>query len=374
MIRAFTRHKNVERCMGSSPPENSNNHTRTEPTGLSFLGLVNVVLRRRAWVLWCVVGLEIILLVVALLRPLRYTTVTAFMPEGQRTSGVSSLAAQFGVNVANTDGLSSPQFYPELVRSPQFLGAVVDSTYTDASSPTKRSLIDIYGIAGADARVKRAGAVEKLAGNITVSVAPRTGIVTIGVTADRPELAQEIAARILSEITRFNQYTRQSRAAAEKRFVERRLSEVRDSLRIAEDRLERFLQGNRDFKTSPTIAFQHARLERAVESQQVLLATLAPSYEQAKIEEVRDTPVLTLLRRPEAPVYPDPRGRFRLMVVGLFGGLAIGVALVLAIEGWQHLRSSPGPEAQEFSTIAADINSSFRRKQLLRAVFGSREA
>jgi uncharacterized protein involved in exopolysaccharide biosynthesis len=153
--------------------------------------------------------------------------------------------------------------------------------------------------------------------------------------------------------------------------VERRLQEVRDSLRAAEDRLQAFLSQNRDFGKSPTLTFTQARLERAVEFQQQLLATLIPAYEQSKIEEVRDTPVLTILRQAEAPIRPNPRGRLRLMVLGLLGGIAVGVALALGTEAMGRLRSSSEPAAEEFATLAAQLKAQVRKRGLLRALFES---
>lgn len=339
------------------------------------LTLFNVVLRRRGTVLLIAFAVVLIGLFIALSRPVLYTAVVAFMPEGQRpNSGVSSLAAQFGVNVNTTDGLSSPQFYPELIRSPQFLGAVVDSLYPlDSAAGQRRNLTDIYGIPGTDQRVRRENAVVKLAQNVNPVAAPRTGIITVQVTTPDPVLSRDISARILQEVTRFNQHTRQGRAAAERRFVETRLSAIKDSLRDAEDRLQRFLMENRDYRTSPILAFRFARLQREVDRHQLILGTLAPSFEQAKIEEVRDTPVLTVLRRPEAPVWPNPRGRVRLMAIALLGGLALGVAVALGIEGWRRRRAGTDPAAVEFTTLTADIGARVRQRQFVSALFGSRK-
>ena len=343
----------------------------TQDSEISLLSIANAIVRERRVVLLTMLVVELILLVVAIRRPVTYTTTVAFMPENQRAAGgVSSLAAQFGVAVPGGDGLSSPQFYPELIKSPPFLGAIVESVFVDSVSGASKSLVDIYGIQGTDPRVRRAMAIQRLGGAVKVSPAPRTGIVTVTVSADRPALARDIAARMLSEITRFNQHTRQSRAAAERRFVERRIAEIRDSLRAAEDRLQAFLIENRDIRTSPAIAFRNARLERQVESQRLLLATLEPSFEQARIEEVRDTPVLTIIRQPEPAVYPDPRGRVRLMILGLFGGFVAGVVIVLGKEAWRRLRGSSEPPAQEFSALTQDIQTNLRQRKFRRALFG----
>jgi hypothetical protein len=50
--------------------------------------------------------------------------------------------------------------------------------------------------------------------------------------------------------------------------------------------------------------------------------TLAQAYEQAKIEEVRDTPVITVVETPDRPIRPDPRGVVsRGLLAGLLGAM-----------------------------------------------------
>ena len=69
--------------------------------------------------------------------------------------------------------------------------------------------------------------------------------------------------------------------------------------------------GTANTATRPELNFQQERLQRQVQLQQQLYTTLSQSFEQAKIEEVRDTPVITVVEPPEAPVRPDPRGLVR---------------------------------------------------------------
>jgi uncharacterized protein involved in exopolysaccharide biosynthesis len=344
---------------------------------LTPLGILSIVTRQRRWVCSVVAVVGLLVLVVALRRPVQYTTVVAFIPEGQRAaSGVTSIAAQFGVSVAaGNDGLSSPQFYPELVRSPQLLGAMVESTYVvDSTAGTRRNLIEIYDFARFGPVVGRDRAINKLSANITASPAIRTGIVTIAITAPNPALARDLGVQVLREFTRFNQHTRQGRAAAERQFIERRLADVRDSVQAAENRLQQFLMENRDYSTSPTLAFRKARLERDLQAQQLVLNTLVPSYEQSKIEEVRDTPVLTVLRAPEAPVRGNPRGRVRLMALGLIGGLMLGVVLVVGVDFWRGLPATNTVPAKELSDAINELRSSLKRDGFLRGLLGFRRS
>jgi uncharacterized protein involved in exopolysaccharide biosynthesis len=138
---------------------------------------------------------------------------------------------------------------------------------------------------------------------------------------------------ILDRLNWFNLVTRQSQAGAERRFMEGRLDEARAELRTAEDRLQNFLQRNRDFRNSPELTFQQDRLARDVQMRQQVYTSLAQAYEQARIEEVRDTPVITVVEQPDLPIRPDRRGAARSALVALIAGGMLGtlIAFVMTV-------------------------------------------
>jgi len=298
---------------------------------LSFLRLANVLLRQRARVVgW---GLLVFAITVGLTLyfPRTYTARSTFMPQGRpKASGLSSLAAQFGLAMPTAEGSESPAFYADLVQSRGVLGSIADTSFeyeTDRGVKTRGTLADFYKSKGSTPALKRDAAIRRLADDISASTVTKTGVVDLDVTFTQPALALQINRRLLDLLNEFNLRSRQSQAGEERRFTERRLGEVRQDLRAAEDRLQGFLQRNRDLRNSPELSFQAERLKREVLMQQELYTTLAQAYEQAKIEEVRDTPVITIVQPPELPVRPDRRGVLIKGLLGLVGGLLIGSAL-----------------------------------------------
>jgi len=137
---------------------------------------------------------------------------------------------------------------------------------------------------------------------------PRTGTVRLSVTTPYAALALRVNQRLLEAAEPVQSRQRQSQAAAERRFTEQRLDEVKQELSHAEDKLQAFLQRNRDYRDSPQLSFEQDRLAREVARQQQLYTSLSQAYEQAKIEEVRDTPVFTVVERPDLPIRPDHVG------------------------------------------------------------------
>lgn len=282
-----------------------------------------------------------IVLVVTLLLPPKYTAYASFLPQTkQLPSNLSGLAAQFGVNIPLNDAGQSPQYYLDVLRSRDLLSAAVQTQYTIATDGGAKhgTLVDFYDVDERTPARRIDKAIHKLNDDLSTTISPKSGIVRLAVTQKQPQLAAMIVARLLGLLTNFNLQTHQSQAAAERRFTERRREEVHRDLRDAENALQIFLQQNRDYRNAPALVFQQDRLARDVATQQQLYTTLSQAYEQAKIEEVRDTPVFTVIETPETPPRPDSRAILLKSVLSLVGGLALGLLVVLAREALLRTR------------------------------------
>lgn len=268
---------------------------------------------------------------VTLARPNAYTASASFVPtssSGSR-SRFAGLAAQFGVVAGVGGNEDSPALYGALLRSHELLRATVLSQYAigTATHPERGTLVDLLKVRGATPAERVERAVARLHdGLVRTSIDQETSIVGIDVTAGSPELAQQICARMLQLVSEFNLHRRQTQAANERSFVESRLAEARDSLRAAEDRLAAFRQQNR-ILGSPELQLEQDRLERAVTLNHELYTTLAESYDQARIDEARNTPVVTVIEPARAPVDPDSRHLLARLVMGLFGGAVLALML-----------------------------------------------
>src|SRR5690606_31231281 len=108
-------------------------------------------------------------------------------------------------------------------------------------------------------------------------------------TTPWPELSELLNRELLNLVGEYNMQRRQSNAAAERSFVEARLEESRHELVGAESDLKSFMEQNRRFDEAPQLRLEAARLQRRVDLRQQVYASLAQAYEQARIEEVRNT-------------------------------------------------------------------------------------
>jgi len=313
--------------------------------GVPFPWILAMVLRdfRRIVVVTAIgVGLG---LTVALLRPTYYSASFSFIPQTSQDgapSGLASLAGQFGLQLGGmANGSYPPQLYADLLKTREILLPVASDTFALGDGDQAAvSLSEFLDVSGSSAPVVLERTMQELREDvIDATVAARTtGAVTVRVRTRSPQVSVAIAQRLLEGLNRYNVETRQSQAAQERRFIEQRVEEARAALRRAEDAQQQFLQANRQYSNSPQLSFQQDRLQREVSLHQQVVVELAQQHEEARIREVRDTPVLTVLEQPALPALPDPRGRVIAVLVGALLGGFFGLALVLTRAAWQRQR------------------------------------
>jgi uncharacterized protein involved in exopolysaccharide biosynthesis len=297
------------------------------PDDLTIGGLIEFLRVHRRLVLGTGLAAFLLVGVTTFVRPRGWTSTARFMPQTSEgaLSRLSGLAATFGVSVPTTETGSSPAFYSELLQSRDIIRRTVETPYAFAAGGDSLggTLVELFDAEGDTPGERRDAAAKELLESIDVTVSRETGTVSLEVTTRWPELSRQVATRMIALVSDFNLHRRQTKALAERRFVESRLAEARDSLRAVESRLQGFLQRNREYRNSPQLAFEYDRLDREVLMQQQVYTGLAQSYEAARIDEVRNTPVITVVEPPDLPAKPDAR---LALVKGILAGL-VGMGL-----------------------------------------------
>lgn len=295
------------------------------------LRLVNAVLRQRRWMIGGALALATVAIAYAGLRPARYTSTAAIIPQTRKeTSGLTGLASQLGLALPLSEGgTQQPAFYVEALTSGEILRRVASAAMppNTLKEPGQRTLVDYYYGDEKNKAVALEKTVVRMRKLVGVSLSQKTGIVYTSVSAPSPQLAQAINRALLQQVDSFNRANRRGQAGAERQFAEGRVSEAAAELRVAENRLESFLEVNRQYHNSPVLSFAQDRLARDVSTKQQLYNTLVQTYEQARVQEVRDTPVFSTLEAPTFPPRADSRHFIRNGSIALLLGALLGFVL-----------------------------------------------
>lgn len=349
----------------------ANAETYGDEVQLSPWSYINVLLRHRYVVLAVPVIVAILAVINAEISPRQYLASAKFAPQ-ERTApegGLGMLAMQLGVSSGRA-GTSSPQFYSDLLVSREILRDAVRWSYKVPEKPFRGDLVAYFGLGGSTHDDETVRAVTALRGMIT-SMADRNGVVTLEVQADSPTLSLSITSHLLELVNDFNLRRRQTQARVERIFLEQRLAVAKNDLSAAEDALLAFVERNRALQ-APELQAAGARLQREVSFRQQLVLTLAQSYEASKIEEVRSTPVLTVLERPEGFVAKQPRHALQKAILAALVALTLSVIGLFAWEFLGRTKRESSEDYDEFRALRHQFSTELRG--ILRGRFGSGSA
>jgi uncharacterized protein involved in exopolysaccharide biosynthesis len=335
-----------------------------EPESYSAYGVLNVLLTHARW--FVIVPLLTAALAGAftLLFGWGWVARSTFAPEQQSgsLSRLAGLAAQLGVNIPGIgESEASIDFYVRLGYSRVLLEDVLLHEYVFAANEQgadtlRGTLLDLWEIDGDTPSERLREGLEELEEQVRVAGDLSAGVVTIETEADWAGLAVQMNRRLLQGIDAFNQERRQRQASAERTFLDERLASSRAELRDAEAELSAFLQSNRQYENWPQLRFQKDRLQRVVDNTQQLVTSLTQAYEQARLEEVRNTPVIAVLDPPEGSAK-----RANSLRGNMAWGAAAGVLLVLFVAfGREYASRERQANPQDYEEFEA------RRRSLLR--------
>lgn len=309
---------------------------RTAP--VSLVAIANIVLRYGPSIALGSLVLALALAIPTLFGGRRYTANASFVPQIGNASGISGIAAQFGLLNAGADPAQSPAFYIELLKSREILGTIAELHYSSRRGVPgdDSTLVQRYGGTKVSFAARRNATIDHLREVVNAKSSPTTSIITITASDRSPLIATQIVQNLLARLNEFNLRRRQGQATIERQFAEARLAEVGGNLRAAESRLQQFLEGNR-VRIAPELALEEDRLRRGIQMQQQLYNSLLEAYEAAKLNEVRENPVINTVDAPEVPVVPDGRGFIKRFAIGLLLGLFIGVTIAFAREYFRRV-------------------------------------
>jgi tyrosine-protein kinase Etk/Wzc len=307
---------------------------------ISFFDLATPLVRRWKLVVGTALAFGVAAAILLLIQPPTYTAKTSFTPEAGTSSGAtSSLAALAGVANQLGFGLGSsssvsPDFFVKLAGSAEVLRSMLLTEFPDSRDPRAgpKPLVEILKVPGKTEEERLQRGIIHMRNYIKVTADKPTGMVTLEVDMPTAGLAAAVANHMVQLLNQFNLERRQSQSREQRRFTGERLAEAEGDLRAAERAQLAFLQRNRDYSSSPVLAFEASRLARDVQVKQELFLTLSKAHTEARIAEVRDTPVLTVVDSAVAPFRRARPQRTLGTLIAMMIGTVVGVALAYLVD------------------------------------------
>jgi uncharacterized protein involved in exopolysaccharide biosynthesis len=286
------------------------------------------VLHRRRFIVRVALAFALAVGTVIFLRDRSWTAGATLLPQSSRVpSGLGGLAAQIGVNLPADAAGRSPEFFAELATSRVILDSVLARQYPSGpNGEVQVSIAEAFDIEDSSPERLRSKTIEVLRKKIRVHPSVRTGTVRLTFTGPDPLFVQAVVQAISERMVAVNINIRQEAAAAERLFAERRLAELEAELHEAEMAEERFSIANRDRESSPSLSAQYQRLVREADRVRQVVGGVRQAFEQARLDQFRDTPPLLLLDPPVAPERPERRG----LALGVIAATMIGALFAIA--------------------------------------------
>jgi uncharacterized protein involved in exopolysaccharide biosynthesis len=300
-------------------------------------------------------------LVASLLLPRDWVAGGSFVVSDSKPdagAGLAGLTQKFGIDLSSGGAGYSPRFYAYLLKSKAILSEIAQLKLKPPYKKAGQSVMDALDVRGKTESIRLERAVEQLSRIITATFDQRVEVTDYSVVTDDPELSRQIAASLFEHLNEFVTLHHQSRASVEKKFVEARLVSTNKELSAAEDALAEYVIRNRGYQKAPEQTIEFTRLSRRVRELEGVLSTLTESFEKARIEEVRDSPVLSAVDEVERPALPEHRSKTKWILVAVLVVFAAWFATFFA----RRLLGLSTPAQPGDPTRFADIWPTLKRE------------
>ena len=314
---------------------------------------------------------------VSVLLPSWYQAASTVLPQSQETGQLSLRLRELGLG---------PLMASPTAESSEILVAVLRSRTVAKAVARKFSLVQTYRVGDIEEAADLL--MERTDFNLNLD-----GTVSVRVLAKDPELAARLANGFVQELDEFRQKNTMTKGRLARRFLEGRLKEARVQLEEAEVSLEKYQEETsmpvlsqemetaaraagelaaeyqvllvelgmarqlwaedsepvrrlklkldeirKQLESIPEVGMGLVRLLREVRVQEELYSYLQARYEEAKIQEVRDTPTIQILDEAYPPRYRAKPKRKLLVGTAALLSLIAGALLSILLEKHSNLR------------------------------------
>ena len=347
---------------------------------VDMLDYISILMKWKRFIFINVLAVSILAVIVSLLLPKWYKATASILPPKQQdmlgSIGAASSVLKSLAGSARISGLSQKSGAYNYI-------AILKSRSAMEAVARKFDLMTVYEIS--DSSMERT--LKALKGNTMFEVQDEENI-TIDVYDRSPQRAADMANYFVEVLNNISIQLGTQEARNNRDFIEKRLADSKEDLRLAEEELRKYqeksgvmmvpeenagsLAGiaelyaskakkeielailkktvtgesamirqlevelnelNRKVGTLPRTGLESFRLFRNAAIQQKIVEFLTPLYEQARIDEQKDVPVLLVLDKAAPPEIKVKPQRFLICLSAFFLSLFLAILLVYIMEG-----------------------------------------
>ena len=266
---------------------------------IDWMNILSILWNSRKFI-GIVTGIVTVLaIIISLILPESFKSTAVLLPDTDKSKfasgggGLSDLAAMAGVNVGGE--VSVVKLYPTILKSESVLKTVIYTKYQTKEYPDSVNLIQYWKIKDKNPERDYEVALLSLRTGLDVGMDLKTGVLTMSIETDEPQLSADILNNVIFNADKFIRTKRNTNALEQRKWIEARLVEVKADLSKAENVLKEFREKNRMVSGSPQLLLDQERLVREVQINSTMYTELKRQYELVKIEEIRTTPIINVL-------------------------------------------------------------------------------
>lgn len=320
-----------------------------EGEGISLISYLNVLLRRR----WLIIGCSFLATVAAYvfskLQAPQYQASATFLVADTTASVMGEQSDAFFAALKNPG-----EYYKKVAASSTILDALLAEQFQAPEDGKRAPLLQILKVEGKTSAERLSKGREGLAKSIELNN-PRDfpNLMTLQVTAGSPDLAADIANKLIVRLKKYDSDLRSSNAKERLKFIEEQIAGVQNQLKTAEDALQQFLRRNSGAPIGQ-LSLEKSRLEREVQLQQEIFLTLKKELEIARIAEKKEASSISIIDQALPPRYKSsPKTLMNMALAGVVG-LMMSVFLAFLLEYYGKVKHD-----QEFIETMRDIRRDF---------------
>jgi uncharacterized protein involved in exopolysaccharide biosynthesis len=292
-----------------------------------LLSLIPQIWAARRWIALFVLITTALVVVYSLMQSDQFTAETTILPELERNklmglAGISDLASAAGVSVGETP---IARLYPLMVRSDRILHEVIFRKYATVSRSDSVTLIQYWKFDDRPEGEAYDLALKTLRDRMDLTFDSRLLTLILRVVMEEPRLAADVANQVTTQLDIYTRTKRRTSVTAQREFIEKRLAETQASLTASEDRLRSFREKNRRVLDSPMLLLEQARLEREFQINSTIFVELKKQVEIAKIEEIKNIPIINVLDIARVPILRSAPKRTATVIWVFSLSLVIGI-------------------------------------------------